>query len=134
MKNHHLRLGLFLSTELAKVQTNLSGLLWCYQVSFRPLDTSFFQCRIRSVHDSLRVFPQPHLRIGVIADAGCASCLETLVKGCQVVFYGDNDTARASLIAGRASTSVGGSCTCSWLFYRSVSFSPKSIVGQEDIH
>ena len=27
-----------------------------------------------------------------------------LIKGCQVVFYGDNDAARASLIAGRAST------------------------------
>ncbi len=58
----------------------------------------------------------------------------SLIKGCEVVFYGDNDAARASLIAGRASTSVGGSCTCSWLFYRSVSFSPKSILAQEDIH
>ena len=27
-----------------------------------------------------------------------------------------------------------GSCTCSWLFYRSVSFSPESILAQEDIH
>ena len=30
-----------------------------------------------------------------------------LFKGSQVVFYGDNDAARASFIAGRASTSVG---------------------------
>ena len=30
-----------------------------------------------------------------------------MIKGCQGVFYGDNDAARASLIAGRASTSVG---------------------------
>ena len=30
-----------------------------------------------------------------------------LIKGRQVVFYGDNDAARASLIAGRAATSVG---------------------------
>ena len=29
------------------------------------------------------------------------------IKGCQVVFYGDNDAARASLIAGRAATGVG---------------------------
>ena len=28
-------------------------------------------------------------------------------KGCQVVFYGDNDAARSSLIAGRSATQVG---------------------------
>ena len=27
-----------------------------------------------------------------------------------------------------------GSCTCSWLFYKCVSFSPKPILAQEDIH
>ena len=30
-----------------------------------------------------------------------------LWKGCQIVFYGDNDAARSSLIAGRSSTQVG---------------------------
>ena len=41
----------------------------------------------------------------------CFPCLwrgwGSSLRGCQVVFHGDRDAARASLIAGRASMSVG---------------------------
>ena len=41
----------------------------------------------------------------------------SLIKGCHVVFYGDNDAARASLIAGRGSTSVGEKILSSFVTY-----------------